>query len=546
MKVLFASSLRGWGGGEEWFVRASRALLERGHDVRLAPRRGSELARRGRSAGLSVHEIDYGGLLDPRAPLQLAALLTEQHTEVAVANLDKELAALSLARVARPGLVLVVRRGSDFPVKATGTGKWLHSRGVSRVIVNSTGIADTLAEGPFPVPRAHIDLLPNGLDPLASDPEDALRRAADWPPGSGPRLVAVGELSSRKNPHAVLEALAEIEKPWRLLWIGSGPLRREIEARIESPPWAGRVRLLGERPEARRWTRAADALVHFSSSEGQPWAVLEALVEGVPVVVSRMPGLDGLVQEGAGAWIAEPGDAASLARALARLLEDPEAARRGAEAASARVRPLLAEDPVYDRLERLLEAARAEAHPHRRAVFLDRDGTLTPEMGALSRADAVRLLPGVASALRALSRGGYALVVVTNQAAIGRGLVRASDVRAVNAALRRRLRAEGVELAGVYVCPHRPEDECACRKPAPGMVLDSARVLSLSLADSWMIGDSTRDVEMAARAGLRAILVDTGWAGQDPSAPPLDSAIEKPTRAADLPAAARLILRQGG
>ena len=177
----------------------------------------------------------------------------------------------------------------------------------------------------------------------------------------------------------------------------------------------------------------------------------------------------------------------------------------------------------------------------RRAVFLDRDGTLMPEVGALGRPEAVRLLPGVAPALRALAAARYELVVVSNQSAIGRGAVTEPEVRAVHAALRRALRAEGVELSAIFFCPHRPEDACDCRKPAPGLLLQAAAALELRLGESWMIGDSTRDTEAAARAGTRGILLETGWGGSDPAAPASSGA--GGVRARDIQVAARTILR---
>ena len=190
--------------------------------------------------------------------------------------------------------------------------------------------------------------------------------------------------------------------------------------------------------------------------------------------------------------------------------------------------------------ERELEGVRSRAHRYRRAVFLDRDGTLMPEIGALGRPEAVRLMPGVAPALRALQAGRYELVVVSNQSAIGRGAVTAEQVTAVNAALRRALRAEGVELAGLFLCPHRPEDGCDCRKPLPGLLLQAATALDLSLARSWLVGDSTRDTQAAARAGVRGILLQTGWGGGDPAAPD-DASAPRPVR--DIAAATRAILR---
>ncbi|HEV8480912.1 MAG TPA: HAD family hydrolase [Candidatus Eisenbacteria bacterium] len=190
--------------------------------------------------------------------------------------------------------------------------------------------------------------------------------------------------------------------------------------------------------------------------------------------------------------------------------------------------------------ERQLESARATHRRYGRAVFLDRDGTLMPEIGALGRPEAVRLMPGVARALRAVNAAHYELVVVSNQSAIGRGTITEQQVRDVNAALRRALRAEGVELSGIYVCPHRPEDACDCRKPLPGLLLQAASALGLSLKRSWLIGDSTRDTDAATAAGVRGILLESGWGGADPAAP---RGASSPRRAPDIGRAVQLILR---
>jgi histidinol-phosphate phosphatase family protein len=194
--------------------------------------------------------------------------------------------------------------------------------------------------------------------------------------------------------------------------------------------------------------------------------------------------------------------------------------------------------------ERELEGRRAQAREIRRAVFLDRDGTLMPEVGALGRPEAVRLMPGVVPALRALSAARFELVVVSNQSAIGRGAVTESAVVQVNAALRRILRTERVELSGIFYCPHRPEDACDCRKPAPGLLLQAAKVLDLSLPDSWLIGDSTRDTGAAQAAGTRGILLTTGWGGSDPAASS-ESNGAPAIHAKNIEQAARYILTRG-
>jgi histidinol-phosphate phosphatase family protein len=148
-------------------------------------------------------------------------------------------------------------------------------------------------------------------------------------------------------------------------------------------------------------------------------------------------------------------------------------------------------------------------------VFLDRDGTLNREIGYIGDPADLVLLDGVGPALRRLAEAGFALVVVSNQSAIGRGVLRAEQVDAVNARLLAFLGAEGVELDGFHVCPHAPDAGCACRKPAPGLFLEAQAALDLDLAGSWMVGDSANDVAAARAAGVRPLLVLTGWGMRD-------------------------------
>ena len=141
------------------------------------------------------------------------------------------------------------------------------------------------------------------------------------------------------------------------------------------------------------------------------------------------------------------------------------------------------------------------------AVFLDRDGTLIEDRHFLGDPDGVELLPNAVEGLRRLRDLGAALVVVTNQSGVGRGYFDEDAVEAVNARIAQLLAAEGVELAGVYVCPHGPDDGCACRKPAPGLLLRAGEELGLDLGASYLVGDAERDAEAARRAGATAILL---------------------------------------
>jgi D-glycero-D-manno-heptose 1,7-bisphosphate phosphatase len=150
----------------------------------------------------------------------------------------------------------------------------------------------------------------------------------------------------------------------------------------------------------------------------------------------------------------------------------------------------------------------------RRFVVLDRDGTLNVEKEYLSSVEGLELLPNALAGLRALRALGLGLVVLTNQSGIGRGYFSAATVAAIHSALSRLLAAGGVSLDGIYVCPHAPDEGCACRKPSPGLAEQAALDLGFSLADSFVIGDKAADVELGRRLGATTILVRTGYGRQ--------------------------------
>ncbi len=156
--------------------------------------------------------------------------------------------------------------------------------------------------------------------------------------------------------------------------------------------------------------------------------------------------------------------------------------------------------------------------PRRRAaVFVDRDGTVNREVHYLASVAGLRLLPGVAAAIRRLGDAGFAIVLVTNQSGVARGRMTLATVDAIHAELARRLAARGATLAGIYVCPHHPDAgappfrrRCQCRKPAPGLVRRAARDLGLDLGRSYCVGDGAVDLGLAAATGTRGVLVLTG------------------------------------
>jgi D-glycero-D-manno-heptose 1,7-bisphosphate phosphatase len=168
-------------------------------------------------------------------------------------------------------------------------------------------------------------------------------------------------------------------------------------------------------------------------------------------------------------------------------------------------------------LERACERALAgrRGGAARPAVFLDRDGTLMVERGYLSDPEGVELLPGVPEGLRRLRAAGFALVVVSNQSGIGRGLFTLAQAHATMARLRLLLRARGAEPDAVWFCPHAPAAACACRKPGTALLERAAEDLGLSLKDSVMVGDKALDAETGRRAGGRGVLVRTGYGREE-------------------------------
>lgn len=157
----------------------------------------------------------------------------------------------------------------------------------------------------------------------------------------------------------------------------------------------------------------------------------------------------------------------------------------------------------------------APTQPIRRAVFLDRDGTLNVEKKYLFRVEDWEWIPGAIEALRQLTELGYHLVVVTNQAGIARGYYTAADVEQLHRFVADDLASHGLAVAAFYHCPHHPDfgggGKCGCRKPGAGMLLAAAANLDIDLSRSWMVGDKLIDVQAGRKAGTRAILVRTGY-----------------------------------
>jgi histidinol-phosphate phosphatase family protein len=186
--------------------------------------------------------------------------------------------------------------------------------------------------------------------------------------------------------------------------------------------------------------------------------------------------------------------------------------------------------------------------PSRPAIFLDRDGTVIEHVHYLCDPALVRILPGAAEALTRFRRAGFARVLVTNQSAIGRGMLTEDQLDEIHVEMNRQLAAAGATIDAIYHCPDVPTTddrthvENPDRKPGPGMLLRAAADLGLDLGASWMVGDLISDVLAGQNAGCRSILLESGQTEPVPGQSPATSVLT----ARDLVAAADLILADGG
>lgn len=157
-----------------------------------------------------------------------------------------------------------------------------------------------------------------------------------------------------------------------------------------------------------------------------------------------------------------------------------------------------------------------------KAVFLDRDGVINREVDVLRDIKQLKLLPSAAGAIKKINKLGFLAVVITNQAVVARGWLTEKEVDEIHAVLIKRLGRKSAKLDAIYYCPHHPNAnlkkyriKCSCRKPNPGLIKKAQKALKIDMKKSFMVGDTTRDILAGKRAGLKTILVKTGYAGKD-------------------------------
>jgi len=337
-------------------LSAACAMRDRGHRVVLAVQPESELAIRGRAAGLEVAEIRLGGWLDPRSLGRLAGVLRRARADIICANLDKEIRQARLAAIlAGRKVKLVARRGSPVPIKDNWHYRMVYDHGVDRLICNAQALVEPVC-GPVPwFDRDRVRVIPNGVDI-----EEVRRRAGGSEvraelgiASDDPVVACVGEVGWRKGQELVLAAASALRERFpRVAWIiaGEGSGLEELKAQARKTG-LDEVQFLGFRLDIPEIMAASDVLVLPSRSEGFPNTLLEGMALGLPVAASRADGIPELVVHEQTGLLHDIDDSARFTEDLARLLGEPELRQRLGEAGARRAEDHFSSENIMDKVE---------------------------------------------------------------------------------------------------------------------------------------------------------------------------------------------------
>jgi len=365
LRVLLLDSIPRWGGGEKWCLDMAQGLRRRGHHVVIACPRGSPLARRAAAAGIETWSSLLLGRLVLLSAWRLRSFLARERIEAVIGNVKRDVWIGALARGSK-ALRLLQRRGLARPVRADPLSRWLYTRAVDRIIVNSPAIRDCMLEGNGCVDPARFVLIPNGIDTRQEPTGERERSRSELGLSTAaPVAASIGRLAAMKGhadllrawpvvleqvPGAVLLLVGQGRRKWRLRW-----LARRLGL-------GDTVRFLGFRRDVDDILAASDLLVLPSRrDEGSSNALLEAMWQGLPAVVTRCGGLPAVVADGESGIVVPVGDPEALAAAIVRLLTRPEERIRLGAAARRAVAERFTLDAALDAVIALLESLRGPA-----------------------------------------------------------------------------------------------------------------------------------------------------------------------------------------
>jgi len=343
-----------WGGVEQWMLTVALALRERGHTVFAAGRTGGRFLAAARSREIEGLEIGGRNDFSPRDVWRVSRLLRRRRIDVVVTKLNRGIRLSGTAAFLSGGRRVVLAHMGLMEAKRGLGSRMAYRFFLTGVQVPCRSIRDALIrERGFRPEKVHV--VPYGVDTERLGPNASDRRAvrAELGLSDQPLVAMVGRLDEQKGHDVFLEALAELERVHALI-IGTGALADRLKALAAQRGLADRVRFLGHRPDVPRLLRAADVLALSSHDEGLPYVVLEAMAVGLPVVATRVGGLEEAVQDGRTGLLVPPGSAAALATALRSVLDAGDRGQSYGEAGRRRVAEAFRQSDMVRDVERVL------------------------------------------------------------------------------------------------------------------------------------------------------------------------------------------------
>lgn len=362
MRIAVLNSIRAYGGGEKWIIRATRGLRERGDEVTILCAPGSELEGRCRTGDIPTLPVPYPHDLSPVGVWRIAGALRSVRPDVVLACNERagRLAAVAMRLPGLRKVPLVYRNGLEASFKNKAHNRLIAGPRITCYVGNAEALRrEFLGFGWIPAEKVHV--IYNGVDPTPLDTADPTGVREKLGAGAGDVVVLTAARLVREKGHPVLlRALTGIAPELRpQVWLaGDGPEAEHLARMVEELGLGRWVQLLGFRTDIPRLMKAADVLCHPSRREGAPNGVLEAMVAGLPVVAADASGTSELVLHESTGLLSPPEDEAALRANLERVLTDPELRRELGGAGRERALQEFSEARSLDAWQKLLRECR--------------------------------------------------------------------------------------------------------------------------------------------------------------------------------------------
>jgi len=357
MNILFISSIQMWGGGEVFLMDLMTGLKQRGHNVSLLCRPGTELSERSTAKGFDVTAMRIGGDFDPLVIWQTMRLMKRKKTEVICTNMDKELRFGGIAARLSGVPGVVPSREIDYPLKNSLRYRFAYNVLASCLVVNSKATQATVLRSAPWMDKARTRIIYKGIDlaPFDTPPSGSLHDELNVP-RTTKFVTFLGQLDERKGIRYLLDAWKTMHTRFpdaMLLMAGVGPMQAMLESFLAEHHLTDRVRLLGFRNDVPNILKQSSMLVLPSLWEGFGYVLVEAMAARIPTIATATSSIPEIVDHGKTGLLVPVKNSAAIADAIIRILSDDAMAKAMGEAGRAVVEQNFTIDVMIEKFERV-------------------------------------------------------------------------------------------------------------------------------------------------------------------------------------------------